>query len=246
MHDLSPTVLAETLPGARAWSLILRRGYTLRLTDLAGGGNCSALLFNAQNFLERYNMADTLKAQSTAYLTRGHVCYSDMGRILVAITEDTVGWHDTLCGVSGRVEVAARYREATYQTHRNAFLRDGRELFLIELGKWGLGKRDLVANLNFFSKVTVDETGALTFCTQHSPAGGMVALHAEMHTLVVLNTCPHRLDPTIPWQPKPIACAITYTGETPATDRCRTSRPENGRGYALTARYHCQGQPHDA
>ncbi len=246
MNDSAQTVLEETLPGARAWSLILRRGYTLRLTDVEGGGNCSALFFNAQNFLERYNMADTLKAQYTAYLTQGHVCYSDMGRILVALTEDTVGWHDTLCGVSRHAEVVARYGEATYQTHRNAFLRAGRELFLIELGKWGLGKRDLVANLNFFSKVTVDEAGTLAFCTNHSPAGGMVALQAEMDTLVVLNTCPHRLDPTTPWQPRPIACAISYTGETDAKDACRLSRPENVRGYALTARYHSQSHPHDA
>jgi urea carboxylase-associated protein 2 len=239
-------VLAEVIPGARAWSMILRRGYTLRLTDLEGGGNCSALFFNAGNPLERYNMADTLKAQYTAYLTRGHVCYSDMGRILMAIIDDTVGWHDTFCGVSRRAEVVARHGEAPYQTHRNAFLRDGRELFLIELGKWGLGKRDLVSNINFFSKITVDDTGALNFCAAHSPAGGSVALHAEMDTLVVLNTCPHRLDPMVPWQPKPIGCAIAYTGETAAWDACRLSRPENARGYALTARYHCQCQPADA
>lgn len=243
MYAEARIVLDETIPGARAWSLVLRRGYTLQLTDLAGGGNCSALFYNADNPLERYNMADTLKAQYTAFLTRGHVCYSDMGRILVGLVDDTVGWHDTFCGVSTRAEVAARYGEASYQTHRNAFLRDGRELFLIELGKWGLGKRDLVANINFFSKVAPTDTGELQFCSGHSPPGAAVSLHAEMDTLVVLNTCPHRLDPATPWQPKPIAVRITYTGETPAWAACRLSRPENARGYALTARYHCQCHP---
>lgn len=242
MTDQNQPVLEEVIPGARAWSMILRRGYTLYLTDLEGGANCSALFFNANDRLERYNMADTLKAQYTAYLTRGHVCYSDMGRILIAITEDTVGWHDTFCGVSARAEVDARYGEAPYQTHRNGFLRDGRELFLIELGKWGLGKRDLVANVNFFSKVTVDETGTLAFCANHSSAGGTVALHAEMDTLVVLNSSPHRLDPATLWQPKPIGCAISFTGDTPLGHACRVSRPENARGYALTARYHCQSR----
>ena len=240
MAAIARPVLTETIPGGRAWSLVLRRGYTLSLVDVEGGGNCSALFFNADNPLERYNMADTLKAQYTAFLTRGHVCYSDMGRILVAITEDTVGWHDTFCGVSTRAEVTARHGEASFQTHRNAFLRDGRELFLIELGKWGLGRRDLVANVNFFSKVAPAADGALSFVAGHSPPGGRVALHAEMDTLVVLNTCPHRLDPATPWQPKPIALEIAFTGETPAWDACRLSRPENARGYALTARYHCQ------
>jgi urea carboxylase-associated protein 2 len=163
-----------------------------------------------------------------------------MGRILVAITEDTVGAHDTFCGVSQRAELVARHGERRYQEHRNAFLRDGRELFLIELGKWGLGKRDLVANVNFFSRVDVAADGTLRFVAGHSPPGGRVALHAEMDTLVVLNSAPHRLDPAPTWAPKPIALEITRSGATPAWDPCRLSRPENARGYALTARYHCQ------
>ena len=127
-----------TLPGARNWSFVVRRGHKLRLTDPRGGGNCSALFFNADDKLERYNMVDTLKAQHTAYLTKGFVCYSDMGRILVSITEDICGWHDTICGVSNAEMVTDKYGEARYQEHRNAFHRNGRELFLIELGKWGL------------------------------------------------------------------------------------------------------------
>ncbi|MEM8769846.1 MAG: DUF1989 domain-containing protein, partial [Pseudomonadota bacterium] len=105
--NFTPTgaVYDELLPGARNWSFILRRGFALRLTDQRGGGNCSALFFNAQEKLERYNMADTLKAQHTAFLTEGHVCYSDMGRILVSIMADTCGWHDPIGGVSNAASV---------------------------------------------------------------------------------------------------------------------------------------------
>ena len=35
-----------------------------------------------------------------------------------------------------------------------------RDCFLTELGKWGLGERDLVPNLNWFSKVTSNEEGS--------------------------------------------------------------------------------------
>jgi urea carboxylase-associated protein 2 len=242
-HDtLSPEhiVHRDILPGARNWSFVIRRGFGLRLTDLRGGGNCSALFYNAHEKLERYNMADTLKAQHTAFLTKGHVCYSDMGRILMSIAEDSRGWHDTICGVSNAAMVRERYGEARYQEHRNAFHRDGRELFLIELGKWGLGRRDLVPNVNFFSKVTVDDDGRMIFDAADSKPGDYVSLRAEMDTLVVLNTCPHPLDPSTEWSPKPIELTIHRMDPAADDDPCRISCEENTRGFANTAIYHCQ------
>ena len=169
--DPSRIVHNDTLPGARYWSFIIQRGFCLRLTDLNGGANCSALFYNAHDKLERYNMADTLKAQHTACLTRGHVCYSDMGRILMSIIEDTCGWHDTVCGCSNAKLVAEKYGEKSYQEARDDFYRNAREDFLIELAKWGLGTRDMVPNLNFFSKVVADEKGGLRFVQDNSPAG---------------------------------------------------------------------------
>ncbi|GAB6040693.1 urea amidolyase associated protein UAAP1 [Endothiovibrio diazotrophicus] len=240
--DLDPTrvVHRESLPGARNWSFIIRRGFTLRLTDPNGGANVSLLAYNAAEKLERYNAADTLKAQHTAFLTKGHVCYSDMGRVLLSLTEDSCGWHDTMCGVSNAEEVRRQYGEGRYQELRNGFHRNGRELFLIELGKWGLGKRDLVANLNLFSKVTVDDSGALHFHEGHSKAGDFVDLRAEMDTLVVLNTCPHPLDLAHGWNPKPVELAIWRNDPPGDDDPCRTSCEENRRGFDNTAIYHCQ------
>jgi len=233
-------VHAVDLPGARAWSVILRRGYALRLTDLAGGANCAALFYNATDPGERYNMADTLKAQHTAFLTAGHVCYSDMGRVLVSITHDERGWHDTFCGVADAALVARKYGEARYQDARNAFHRNGRDLFLIELGKHGLGRRDLVANVNFFSQVTVADDGALSFVPPSAGAGDTLELRAEMDTLVVLNTCPHPLDPSPHWAPRAVRAGIVQAPLAAADDVCRVSSAENGRGFANTAIYHCQ------
>ncbi len=233
-------VRQELVPGARHWSVELRRAYGLRLTDVEGGANCAALFYNAHQHLERYNMADTLKAQHTAYLTRGHCLYSDMGRILVSITADSCGWHDAFCGVGNASLVAAQYGESHYQQARNACHRNGRDSLLVELGKWGMGLPDLVANVNFFSKAAVDTTGALHFVAAHSAPGSQVELRAEMDTLVVLDTCPHPLDPASRWQPKPVQVDIVYLGAAGEDDQCRLSRAENGRGFANTARYHCQ------
>lgn len=169
----------EFVPGGAHWSGVIKRGTTLRITDPNGGANVSALFFNKDETLERYNMADTLKAQHTGYLTKGHVCYSDMGRILCSISEDSVGWHDTICGLSNAKMVARKYGQGRFQELRNAYFKNGYDSLLIELGKWGLGKRDLVANVNLFSKVTVDESGAMHFVPGNSRAGDFVDLRAE-------------------------------------------------------------------
>ena len=143
----------ELIPGGNHWSGLMRRGAALRLTDLTGGANCSALLYNAEDKLERYNMPDTLKAQHTAFLTTGNVCYSDMGRVMASIIGDSVDWHDTICGVTDAKMIAAQYGESSYQTNRNDMYRSGKDGLLIELAKHGLGKRDSTATVNFFSKV---------------------------------------------------------------------------------------------
>ena len=238
--DPDHIVHRDTLPGARYWSFIIRRGYCLRITNTKGGANCSALFYNAKDRLERYNMADTLKAQHTAFLTKGHVCYSDMGRVLMSVTEDTCGWHDTVSGVTDAGMIHAQYGEHSYQDYRNDFYRNGRDLFLIELTKRGMDKRDLVANINFFSKVTADDNGNMQFHAENSAPGSHVDLRAEMDCLVLLNTCPHPLDPATEWQPRPVDLAIWYAGPPASDDLCMNACPENQRGFANNAIYHCQ------
>ena len=148
----------------------MRRGTALRFTDLKGGANVSLLLYNFEDKLERYNMPDSLKAQHTAYLTTGNVCYSDMGRVMCSFINDTVGWHDTICGISDAILIEQKYGVANYQTHRNDMHRSAKDGLLIELAKHGLGQRDLVANVNLFSKVNANENGNLFFNTENSNA----------------------------------------------------------------------------
>jgi uncharacterized protein YcgI (DUF1989 family) len=132
--------------------------------------------------------------------------------------------------------VRARFGERPYATHRNQWLRNGRDELLVELGKWNMGARDLVPNVNLFSKVAPDEQGRLQFVIGHSRAGVYVDLRAEMHVLLVLSTCPHALDPAREWTPKPVGVRVSRTPPTAADDVCRTSCPENERGFANSAR----------
>ena len=141
------TLWRETLRGGAQWSGVLRRGMSLKLTALEAGANLAALFHNYEQPLERYNMADTLKAQHTAMLTAGHVCYSDMGRILCSITADECGWHDPLGGLTDADAIATRYGHTRFQEQRNERYTNGRDAMLVELAKWGLSLRDLVANV---------------------------------------------------------------------------------------------------
>jgi uncharacterized protein YcgI (DUF1989 family) len=108
---------------------------------------------------------------------------------------------------------------------------------VIELAKYGLGARDMVAPVNFFSKVVVDESGGMQFVPGHSKPGGFLELRAEMNVLVVLNTCQHPLDPNPVYDPRPVALSVRRVPPPAADDVCRVSRPENGRGFTLTERY---------
>src|ERR1041385_6847766 len=117
----NPIVHSEVLAGGLAWSRRLFPNQVLRIVDTAGRACVSALFFNARDPVERYNMPDTLKAQFTAFLTAGRVLYSDMGRVLASIVDDTCGWHDTLSGCGDATATRARFGDGRYQDLRNEF-----------------------------------------------------------------------------------------------------------------------------
>ncbi len=213
----------EVFPGGGHWSYRVTRGTTLRFIDLEGGANAAVLLYRADEKLERLNLPDTLKAQHTAHLTTGHVLYSDMGRILASIPRDTVGWHDPLCGVTDAETVKKKHGEQRYQEYRNAMHRNGKDSLLVEIGKWGLGLRDWVPNLNLFSKVSVNDEGRFAFAQAHSKAGDFVELRFEMDTLVAISTAPHPLDPSPAYAPKKVAIVAWDSGTAPVDDLCRLS-----------------------
>jgi urea carboxylase-associated protein 2 len=234
---MSERLFDDLVSGGATWSHVLKRGTALRMTDPGGRANVAALFYNWENPSERYNMPDTLKAQHVARLTSGDVLYSDMGRILCSITEDSVGWHDPLSGCSHAALVRSKYGEARYQEYRNDYFKSAYDSFVIELTKYGLGARDMVAPVNFFSKVVVDESGGMRFIPGNSTPGGFAELRAEMNVLVILNTCQHPLDPNPTYDPRPVALSVRRVAPPAADDPCRVSRPENGRGFTLTERY---------
>jgi uncharacterized protein len=232
----TPTLLTQTLRGGQVWSSVVKRGFTLTLDNTSGNASVAALLYNAEQPIERYNMPDTLKAQHTAFLTTGCALYSDMGRVLMSIVADSYGWHDTFTGMMNRQTSEAKYGQGPYQTRRNDFHRNTRDNFLVELGKHGLGKRDLTPNLNLFCKVVADEGGNLSWASEVKP-GSKIALRAEMNVLVVLSNTPHPYDPRTEYAPSDVGLTIAHSTKVADDDVCRVRCPENERGFTLTEQY---------
>ncbi len=240
LPDLSPDRLLweETLPGGCHWSWVLPRGVTLRLTALGDDANLSLVLYHARQPLERYNMPDSLKAQHTAHFTRGHVLMSDMGRALASITGDTLGWHDPLGLLLDAGRMHEKYGEKNYQVHRNGMYRAGKDGLLIEIGKYGLSRRDLVAPVNFFSKVSVDPEGRFHAHPGHCRAGAQADLRLDMDAIVAVSTAPHPLDPRPAYAPALVKVTAWRSGPAPADDYCRSFRPEGGRALQLADLYY--------
>lgn len=225
--DASLVRLEETIPGGNYCSGVIQRGKTLRVTDLAGSQGVAMLCYNADNAIERLNVADTSKIQFNAFLKKGMVIYSDMGRVLFSITEDTSGYHDLLGGCSNAASNTAKYKDGD-------FWLNSRDHFLKALTRRGLGKKDIMPNINLFTRVAVDPDGKMTFVEGCEKPGSFIDLRAEMNVLVILSNCPHVMHPSPVFAPKPIKIQVWDSPAPAADDLCRTANPEAVRGFVNT------------
>ena len=193
----------DIIPAGRPWSAVVKRGQRLRIIDIEGNQGVDFLCYSRDNPEERYHAANTLKKSKTLLLTKGHALYSDVARPLMTITDDTCGVHDTIGGCC-----SAPSNEMLYGVKG---VPGCRENFLHELAKYGLGRRDIVANLNFFCNVPVrgeNRLEPLTFAASPSKPGNYIELRAEMDVIAIISNCPQVNNPCNSGQPTPIKVEV--------------------------------------
>jgi urea carboxylase-associated protein 1 len=196
------TVVEDVVvPADGTWARALSPGQVLRIIDLEGKQAVDFLCYNARNPEERYNAADTMKYAKTIFLTTGHGIYSDLGRRLFTIVEDTCGRHDTIGGCCSAESNEVRYGVKGTPSCRANFLK--------ALAPFGLGKKDIVANLNFFMNVPVEPDGTMGIVEGLSRPGDHVDLKAEMDVLAVISNCPQTRNPCNGFRPTPIRVVVT-------------------------------------
>ena len=186
-------------PGTH-WARIVKKGHVLRIVDLEGKQAVDFLCYDARNPEERYNAADTMKYAGTIFLTKGHSLYSDMGRPLFTIVEDTCGRHDTIGGCCSAESNWVRYGVKDTPNCRENFLR--------ALAQFGLGKKDIVANVNFFMNVPVEPDGRVAIVDGLSKPGDFVDLRADTDVLAVISNCPQTRNPANAFNPTPIQLIV--------------------------------------
>ncbi|MBF6178543.1 urea amidolyase associated protein UAAP2 [Nocardia otitidiscaviarum] len=204
MSTLERTVvLDETVPARVGWSTVVRAGDRLDIIDLHGNQAVDCLLYSASDHTERYSAQATLAAQRNIFLTTGSALRTDSGTTLMTVVADEVGNHDTVAGACSQESNTLRYGHHT--RHQHACV----ENFLAEGMKWGLGKRDLVSNINWFMNVPVEADGTLGIVDGLSAPGKKISLRAEIDTLVLVSNCPQINNPCNGFDPTPVRMVVS-------------------------------------
>jgi hypothetical protein len=179
----------------------------VRIVDLEGNQAVDTLFYNAHDYADRYSAQDTIREQGNIYLTTGTRLISSNGNVLLTITADTCGRHDTLGGACATESNMVRYDLKMGHMHAC------RQSFMKGIQQWGRGleKRDIASNINFFMNVPVTPDGGLTFEDGVSEAEKYVELRAEMDALMVISNCPQLNNPCNGYNPTPVQILVWDT-----------------------------------
>lgn len=183
----------------------LNKGQTLRILDLEGNQAADTLFYNADDPSERYSATDTVREQGNLYLTTGSQLRSNENNVMLEIVADTCGRHDTIGGACATESNTVRYDLEKRCMHA---CRDSWMLAIAEHPEYGIGKRDISHNINFFMNVPVTEDGGLTFEDGISSPGKYVELTAKMDVVVLISNCPQLNNPCNGYNPTPVEVLV--------------------------------------
>lgn len=183
----------------------IKTGQTLRLVDLEGNQAADVLFYNAKDPSERYSAMDTIRAQGNLYLSGGSKLISNANREMLEIVADTCGRHDTLGGACATESNSVRYSLEKRCMHA---CRDSWMLAVAEHPEFGISKRDITHNINFFMNVPVTRDGGLTFADGISAPGKYVELTAKMDIIMLISNCPQLNNPCNGYNPTPIEILV--------------------------------------
>ena len=195
----------EIVPAGDYYMKVVKAGQTVRILDLEGNQAADTLFYNANDPAERYSAMDTIREQGNVYLTAGTKLISNEGNVMLEIVADTCGRHDTLGGACATESNTVRYALEKKCMHA---CRDSWMLAVAEHEEFGMSKRDITHNINFFMNVPITADGGLTFEDGISAPGKYVELQAMMDVIVLISNCPQLNNPCNGYDPTPIEVLV--------------------------------------
>lgn len=184
---------------------LVKNGQTVRILDLEGNQAADTLFYNAKDPSERYSAMDTIREQGNVFLTTGSKLRSNENNVMLEIVADTCGRHDTVGGACATESNTVRYDLEKRCMHA---CRDSWMLAIAEHPEYGISKRDISHNINFFMNVPVTAEGGLTFEDGISAPGKYVEMEARMDVVVLISNCPQLNNPCNGYNPTPIEVLI--------------------------------------
>jgi urea carboxylase-associated protein 1 len=205
MSTPAPNPIASTIPdkvvaARQPWGGRIQKGQVLRITDLEGQQAVDFLCYDAADPSERYSATNTIKVQGRIYVEKGTVLYSDTGRALMTVIEDTIGRHDTIYGCCSNPNNLLRYGVHTTESCYSNFEKI--------LATFGLDRSAIVGNVNFFMCVPVEPDGRAGVATVELQPGSYIELRAERDVIAVLSNCPQMHNPCNGYNPTAIRVSI--------------------------------------
>ena len=191
----------ETIDAGDYYIGEIKAGETFRILDLEGNQAADTLFYSKDNPAERYSAMDTIREQGNVYLSAGTVLRSNDNRPMLEIVADTCGRHDTLGGACATESNTVRYDLEKRCMHA---CRDSWMLAIAEHPEYGISKRDISHNINFFMNVPITEDGGLTFADGISAPGKYVELKALMDIVILISNCPQLNNPCNGYNPTPV------------------------------------------
>jgi urea carboxylase-associated protein 1 len=203
-------ISSEEVARRAPWAAEVACGDSLRIVDLGGNQAVDCLIYVAADTAERYSAPDTIAAQRNIFLVEGSVLRSNESRPMMTVSRTTCAYHDTVGGACSRESNTLRYGHHTFHQHACV------DNFLDVGSRWGLSKRDLVSNINWFMNVPVGADGTLGIVDGISAPGLTVDLRAEIDVLVVISNCPQINNPCNGFDPTPIRIEVWHGDPPPS------------------------------
>ena len=192
----------EVVPARGHTAFEVRAGQVIRIEDLEGQQAVDFICYKLDNLAEKLWAAHTAKLNSTIYITKGHVLYSDLANPMMTIVEDTVGVNDIICGSCSFPLDLLRYGPEKAKA-------GCMENLEAAIAPWGLKRKDIPMCFNIFLDYPVEDEGHVAIDKDApSKPGDHIDLRADMDLLVAISNCPQENNPCNGYNPTPIRVGV--------------------------------------